>query len=137
MNSQGRPRKEDIIGEALYENIERELRKKGFSEKIIARFLYICAEHSEMKKEFDDLYQHYIQTVNKNHDKRVKFTKADKRRIRKVFTTSGGYSVRKTQRILKEENIRISERYLYTICEDLRKKQTKEKKGGDRNLVQE
>ena len=137
MNSQGRPRKEDIICEALYQNIERELREKGFSEKIIARFLYICAEHSEMKKEFDDLYQHYIQTVNKNHDKRVKFTKADRRRIRKVFTTTGGYSIRKTQRILKEENIRISERYLYTICEDLRKKQTKEKKGGDRNLVQE
>ena len=122
MNSQGR---EDIIGEALYQNIERELREKGFSEKIIARFLYICAEHSEMKKEFDDLYQHYIQTVNKNHDKRVKFTKADRRRIRKVFTTSGGYSVRKTQRILKEENIRISERYLYTICEDLRKQRPK------------
>lgn len=137
MNSQGRPRKEDIICEALYQNIERELREKGFSEKIIARFLYICAEHSEMKQEFDDLYWHYIQIVNKNHDKRVKFTKADKRRIRKVFTTTGGYSIRKTQRILKEENIRISERYLYTICEDLRKKQTKEKKGGDRNLVQE
>jgi len=125
MNSQGRPRKEDIIGEALYENIEKELRKKGFSDKIIARFFYICAEHSEMKQEFDDLYRHYIQIVNKNHDKRVKFTKADKRRIRKVFTTSGEYSVRRTQRILKEENIRISERYLYMICEDLRKQRPK------------
>lgn len=110
----------------LFLQVRLKLMQK-YTENVIERFFYICAEHSEMKTEFDDLLRQFRELRKSTTDHRVKFTKEDIRRIRKVYRTSGNYSITRTKKLLKNEDIEISERYLYMIVDDIRKERNRSK----------
>ena len=95
-------------------------------------FFYQCSQRSqEMNREFSDVYSHYMRVLKENRaykehesveaskDNRVKFSKNEKRRIRKTYRTKGEYSYQKTALILRQQGTAISERHVSRICSDI------------------
>ncbi len=109
----------ESVANKLFLQIQAMLINKKIPNEVIRRFNYICAEHSDMKIEFDDCLRQFKELRRKVIDHRVKFSKEDVRRIRKVFRTEGNYSVTKTKKLLRKEYIEISERYIYMLCDDI------------------
>ena len=111
INNEIQMKKDEADALEIYRKIIRWIERNGYSDNVKKRFLYICGEHSEMKIEFDDLLNQFKKLRRQTRDRRVKFTKSEKQRIRKVFKTEGMYSVTKTRKILHNEDIDMYQWY--------------------------